>query len=638
MKTRTYRTFCADFETTVYNGQDHTEVWAAALVEMDTEDVMVFHSIDDFFMHVFDLLQHDHIKMYFHNLKFDGQFILDYFICDLGMEQALRYEDPEDIFSASFLPDRIMPNDSFKYIISDMAEWYLITVKMTNHYLNIQDSFKLLPLSLENIGKSFKTKHQKLNMEYVGERYAGCEITPEEEEYIKNDVLVMKEALEIMFAEGHNKLTIGSCAIEEMKNLMGRYDFNDRFCNMGKVELDPDIYGSKNADQYIRRAYRGGWCYLAKGKAGKVYHNGITLDVNSLYPSVMSGESGNEYPYGMPCFWKGDFIPDQALKPHRYFFLRVRCSFLLKDGYLPTIQIKTNPLYKKNEYLESSAIVYKGKKYKHVHVGDETVSDRVTLTLTQTDWQLLKDHYILWDVEILDGCYFFATAGMFDAYINKYKEIKMTSTGGRRSIAKLFLNSSYGKLATGSNGSFKVAYLKDDGMIGFYNVPDDSRKLIYIPAGAAVTAYARDFTIRAAQQNYYGKNKPGFIYADTDSIHCDLPIEKIRGIKLHDTDFLCWKHESSWTRGLFLRQKTYVETDEEECTVTACGMGKRCKELIADRITGTDPEPRNEAEREFCENFTKLEDFRIGLKVPSNLKQKRIPGGVVLMEDEFCIR
>ena len=69
MRTRTYRTFCADFETTVYSGQDHTEVWAAALVEMGSEDVKIFHNIDDFFMFVFSLLETDHIKLYFHNLK-----------------------------------------------------------------------------------------------------------------------------------------------------------------------------------------------------------------------------------------------------------------------------------------------------------------------------------------------------------------------------------------------------------------------------------------------------------------------------------------------------------------------------------------------------------------------------------------
>ena len=39
MKVRKFRYFVGDFETTVYDNQDYTEVWASALVEMYTEDV-----------------------------------------------------------------------------------------------------------------------------------------------------------------------------------------------------------------------------------------------------------------------------------------------------------------------------------------------------------------------------------------------------------------------------------------------------------------------------------------------------------------------------------------------------------------------------------------------------------------------
>ena len=45
MKTRKARYFVGDFETTVYQGQEDTEVWAAACVELLTEDVQIFHSI-----------------------------------------------------------------------------------------------------------------------------------------------------------------------------------------------------------------------------------------------------------------------------------------------------------------------------------------------------------------------------------------------------------------------------------------------------------------------------------------------------------------------------------------------------------------------------------------------------------------
>ena len=38
---RTTRTFMCDFETTVYDGQKDTEVWASALVELYTEDVLI---------------------------------------------------------------------------------------------------------------------------------------------------------------------------------------------------------------------------------------------------------------------------------------------------------------------------------------------------------------------------------------------------------------------------------------------------------------------------------------------------------------------------------------------------------------------------------------------------------------------
>ena len=47
----------------------------------------------------------------------------------------------------------------------------------------------------------------------------------------------------------------------------------------------------------------------------------------------------------------------------------------------------------------------------------------------------------------------------------------MNSKGAKRTEAKLFLNNLYGKLASSSNSSFKVAYVKEDESIGFYIVP-----------------------------------------------------------------------------------------------------------------------------------------------------------------------
>ena len=113
-------------------------------------------------------------------------------------------------------------------------------------------------------------------------------------------------------------------------------------------------------------------------------------------------------------------------------------------------------------------------------------------------------------------------------------------------------------MATSTNSSFKVVRVDETGILKFREIPRNNKAPVYIPCGAAITSYARNFTIRAAQANYHGVDAPGFIYADTDSIHCDLPPEQIKGIAIHDTEFCCWKIESEWDEAFFTRQKTYI--------------------------------------------------------------------------------
>ena len=159
-----WRTFSADFETTVdedTSTQTSTEVWSAASVELWTEDVMVFHSISELFQYYLSL--QENIVIYFHNLKFDGNFWLYYLLHDAGYKQSYDCQEG-DIAHGKFRNNGQMQNKSFKYSISDMGQWYTLTIKTDGHYIEIRDSLKLLPFSLKEIGKSFQTKHQKLEM------------------------------------------------------------------------------------------------------------------------------------------------------------------------------------------------------------------------------------------------------------------------------------------------------------------------------------------------------------------------------------------------------------------------------------------------------------------------------------------
>jgi len=645
LKLKKYRTFVGDFETTVYENQEITEVWASALVEMYTEDVAIYHSLPETYDYLISLKEN--IIIYYHNLKFDGSFWLSFIATETTLKQAF------DTTTKEFLSDKEMPNNSYKYTISDKGQWYSIKMKVHNCMIEIRDSLKLLPFSVKRIGKAFKTKHQKLEMEYEGFRYAGCVITPEEREYIANDVLVVKEALEMMFSEGHNSLTIGSCCLKEFKSIYGKQDYQELFPDLSAMELDKNIYGSSDVDEYIRHSYKGGWCYVVKGKENKRYYKGTTADVNSLYPSMMSSESGNKYPVCKPYFWSGNYIPDKALMDNRYFFIRIKTRFYIKENMLPFIQIKGSNLYRGTEYLESSDVFnYKdGQYYTHYIDLDGNVHDtRAILTLTCVDYYMLLEHYELVDFEILDGCWFYTQIGIFDDYIEKYKKIKVTSTGAKRELAKLFLNNLYGKMATSRDSSFKTIYVKDDEALGFMPVSAQDKKTEYIAVGSAITSYARHFTITSAQANYHGVNERGFIYADTDSIHCDLLPEELKEVKTHDTAFCCWKLESCWDVGIFARQKTYIEHVTHEnleaiekpfYNIKCAGMPQRCKDLLNISITGDIPEDTskfNGEELEFISKKRELEDFKYGLKVPSKLMPKRIKGGVILVNTSYEMR
>ena len=650
-----------DFETTVYKGQEYTEVWASACVELYTDDVKIFHSIDEQFNYF--TTQNCNIIGYYHNLKFDGAFWLSYLMLDKGFKQAYK-KIGEDSNQIEWLPEKEMQNGTFKYSISDKGMWYTIIIKADNHFIELRDSLKLLPFSVKRIGESFKTSHKKLDMEYVGFRYAGCQITDEEKKYISNDVLVVKEALEIMFNEGHDKLTIGSCCLEEYKDicrksLKNELEYNEMFPDVYNVELNKDTFGYENAGDYIRKSYRGGWCYLVKGKENKIKHNGTTVDVNSLYPSMMYSKSGNKYPIGKPCFWSGNYIPDDAIGDNKYYFVRVKTRFYIKKNRLPFIQIKGSWLYKGTEALETTDIYNKedGKYYPFYKDRDNILRDtRVELTLTMTDYQLLKEQYELVDFEILDGCWFYALIGIFDEYIEKYKNLKMNSTGALRELAKLFLNNLYGKMASSKDSSFKLAYIKDDKSIGFLPVLESNKKPGYIPVGSAITSYARNFTVRAAQSNYYGSENRGFIYADTDSIHCDLNPSEIKGIKVDDKEFCCWKLESCWDVAIFVRQKTYIEhvtmenlkeIDTPYNNIKCAGMPQKCKNLFELSLDGTVDIKKEwtDEEKEFLFNAEKgtpikreLTDFKVGLKVPGKLRPKRIRGGVLLVDTPYEMR
>lgn len=254
--------YSADFETSTWQ-TDETFVWAFALCEIGNEDnIVIGNNIDDFMKYVEHL---PNSEIYFHNLKFDGEFIIHWLLTH-GFTHITDKKERKD--------------KTFSTLISDMGMFYSIEVyfKVWNKKdkkVKFIDSLKIIPFGVEQIAKSFGLPISKLEIDYNEPRELGHKLTKEETDYIGNDVRIVSMALKVLFDAGLTKITTASNALANYKETIGKSKFENLF-----PELDYEV------DKDIRQSYKGGFTYLNPIYKEIDTGGGVVLDVNSLYPSV----------------------------------------------------------------------------------------------------------------------------------------------------------------------------------------------------------------------------------------------------------------------------------------------------------------------------------------------------------------
>lgn len=566
----------ADFET--INNPDDCRVWAYGICEIGKPDNFIYGNNLDEFMLVHCADKKVNHTFYFHNLAFDGEFIF-YWLFWNGFEHVENRKEFRD--------------KTFTTLISDKGQFYSMEIcfekkgKKTNK-VTLYDSLKILNFSVDKIAKDFGLPISKLEIDYNEYRPVGHKLTETEVNYLRNDVEIMSRALHIMFEQNMNKMTIASSALAEYKEVFSEKRFITAFPKL-------------SCDAFIRKSYKGGWTYLAKKYKGKTIGDGIVLDVNSLYPWVMREK---ELPYGYPMHYDGEYEKDEL---YPLYVQRFTCNFRIKPDHVPTIQIKGSLKFIENEYLESSVNAF----------GED---EEIMLTLTSVDLDLFLDHYEVFNITWLEGYKFKSSSELFKDYIDKWVKVKIQSSKDNnpsmRAIAKLMLNSLYGKFALNPIVRGKVpVYNKTKELIQFKYTEEEYRDPLYIPVGTFITAYAREKTIRSAQSVF---NR--FAYADTDSLHLEgleVPIEL--GIDPYNLGY--WDNEFVFSKGKYIRQKCYMEhgknpkDEEEEYTkITCAGMPSRCYEYVD------------------------FDNFEVGSKFKGKLQKKRVTGGISLQEGEFTIK
>lgn len=541
----------ADFETTTK--KEDCRVWAYGFAFIDKpSESTVGNNLLEFIQKIAAL---GNTTVYFHNLKFDGTFIVDWLL-----KHRYQYNDDR----------RLLPME-FSTLYSRMGKLYSITVCWDRgKTTEFRDSAKKLPMKLDEVAKAFKLGTAKGEIDYHADRPIGHEITVDEYYYIHTDVYILAEALRITHGDGMTRLTVGADSLAEYKKSIGTRRFRQLF---------PIVDDETDAE--IRLAYRGGYTYADKRHRGrKINSPGVALDVNSLYPFVMRER---ELPYGEPIRFDGEPTSDGLWTAEVTFTAKI------KPDRLPIIQVKKSSRFHESEYLE-------------------VVDEPTTITITNIDWQMYNDHYDIDVIEWRGGHEYTKTRGLFDDYIDKWMKVKAETTGGARALAKLRLNSLYGKFATSRDVTGKAPEIRDDRVI--WALEDDSeRDPVYTAMGVFITAYARQVTITAAQANY-----DTFAYADTDSLHLlrdDVP----ETITVHSTELGAWDHEYSFTEAFYMRAKAYAERKTDgDMVVRIAGLPVN----ISKKLT--------------------FEDFYDGNVIHGKLVPRNVPGGVVLVDAPYELK
>lgn len=361
-------------------------------------------------------------------------------------------------------------------------------------------------------------------------------------------------------------------------------------------------------------------------RAGVEVYNGHSFDKNSMYPWAMT----MPMPWGMPLFFQGKYQKDEQ---YPLFIQALACEFKVKEGFLPTIQIKRHELYKQNEYIAESI-------------------EQTVLYLTSVDLQLFFDHYEVYNIRWLYGYKFKSAVGIFDDYVNHWYEMKKNSTGAKRQIAKLMLNAFYGKTASRTHIRSKIPYLNDEGIVCYKLSEDETKDPVYTAVASFITSYGRDSVIRSAQAVGGSKPDSHFCYMDTDSIHViGISVEEIsKYIEVDSKKLGAWKHEYSFDRAKYIRQKCYIEE-------IAYKKGAQSYEDYVKKMSGLTPQ--EQAELKFTEgeeayytyvkkcagmtdnikSLISYEEFDLGYEIENvKLKPVRCYGGVVLEPTSFKMK
>lgn len=520
--------YTADFES---NNSDNaidnqeTNIWLWDICDIFTYEHINGRKINGFLNKCYELSP---AIIYFHNLKFDGIFIIDYLLKNNYVHTL----------------NKKLESKQFSCLITETGVFYSIKVcfKKVGHHkskiVEFRDSSKKIQGSVEEIAKSFKLPILKGEIDYKLHRDENYMYNDTELKYIQNDTEIIARVLKILYSQKMDRLTASSDTFNLYKASISKKIFDILY-----PKLDLEI------DNFIRKSYRGGVCMVNDKYKEKLLNNVYCYDVNSMYPHKMAY---SKLPYGEPKYYKGKYENDIR---YDLYICHIRVCMSVKNNYVPTVLIKHIFSGGKNDYII------------------DTCGAMVELYLTNVDYEIMLKHYDIYEIEYIDGYKFLSSTKLFVNYILPLYDKKNNSSGAEKQTYKILLNSLYGKFASNPNHIRKIPILKDNA-VKFINGEKEIGEPIYTAVSSFITAYSRLQLFNAIQDNY-----ENFVYCDTDSVH--IIGGNAKNIEIDKSKLGAWDLEKIYETAKYLAQKTYFGIKKDSSKdVKIAGCPKNVKNIM----------------------------------------------------------
>ena len=674
--------YVADFETSSTDEtDDEVFVYATGLMKVnDKRNILYYNNnIENFVKDLYKMETSTSI-IYFHNLSFDIEFLLNYLVNKQGFKQVVNsYEENDEGQTIKSEKRELKQSKTFEIIYAN-GTFYQVTLnlyydkfidgkkeKTCMKQIIFKDSYKIASFPLVKIAKDFlgiTIPKDGINHHFIRRR--NYLLNSEEMKYLYDDVKILKDFINLILIQGINvnsnykviidKMTIASQSLNEFKHLMyesfkdGTYVSCEAFKNFDNAEIKGNKESAKNLnnlfesvfpqislqlDSFIRRSYFGGIVYknseLVDALKGDI--SGLVYDVNSLYPSVMRARL---LPYGFPLSFNGDYNKsDIDKKEYPLYFQEIRVKkFHIKHGFIPNIQIRNSQNFNGTVYAKSN---------KYIDFDGNEKYEECNFVFSNIQLEYFLKSYDVEGLDYIRGIAFKGSYGIFDRYIDTFMEMKKNGKGAIRATAKLFLNSLYGKFGMNPIKEEKIIDYQEN-TFSTISTDNDGNKLDYLDKGvfiamaSFITSYAREVLLTSIEKVY-----DRFLYCDTDSIHItgyDIP-----NITIHDKNLGAWKLEGKFTKAKYIGAKRYAEYIDNKWDIKCCGLSRDIMEKITMDIFECCEFTPKEIKKNIDKLYTKddifyYKDKECTKKVKGlvrSKKKKYVKGGIVIKEQPYMI-